>query len=137
MADFALSVATPQRQLVDERASEATIPARNGYIGVLPGHAPLLSELSSGTMTWNSEGGETKSLAVMGGFVEVRGDRVRVLADAAKRKDEIDAAKAAESLAAAQQALTRPAQESTTPEQWDDLLEDVKRAQAEVDTAAK
>jgi F-type H+-transporting ATPase subunit epsilon len=135
-SDFALTVATPERMLVDERASDATIPARNGYIGVLPGHAPLLSELSSGAMTWNS-GGQTKTIVVMGGFVEVLGDRVRVLADAARRKEEIDSGAAKQRLDQAQQALAKPPVENPTPEDWDRLLEEVQKAQAEVDTAAK
>lgn len=135
MADFALSVATPERMLVDERASEATIPARKGYIGVLPGHAPLLSELSSGALTWSSNG-QTKSIVVMGGFVEVLGDRVRVLADAARRKEEVDGAAAKQRLDQAQQALAKPSLENPTPEDWDALLDEVKRAQAEVDIAA-
>jgi F-type H+-transporting ATPase subunit epsilon len=82
MADFALRVATPERLLVDERASEAQIPCLNGYIGVLPEHAPLLSELSTGEMSWNA-GGQAKKLNISGGFVEVLGDRVLVLADSA------------------------------------------------------
>lgn len=136
MAEFALSVATPERMLVDEPASEATIPARNGYIGVLPGHAPLLSELSSGPLTW-SNGGQTKTIVVMGGFVEVLGDRVRVLADRAKRKDEIDSAQAKQQLNEAQQALSKPPNNNPTPEDWDELLEHVKEAQAEVDAAGR
>jgi F-type H+-transporting ATPase subunit epsilon len=135
-SDFALTVATPERMLVDERASEATIPALKGYIGVLPGHAPLLSELSSGALTWQSEG-HTKTLVVMGGFVEVLGDRVRVLADAARRKEEIDSAAAGQRLEQAQQALAKPPMDNPTPEDWDALLDTVKKAQAEVDTAAK
>lgn len=136
MADFALTVATPERQLVDERTSEATIPARSGYIGVLPGHAPLLSELGSGVMTW-MQGGQTKRMAIMGGFVEVLGDRVRVLADEAKPKEEIDSAKARARLDQAQQALAKPPMENPGPEQWEALVEDVGKAQAEIDTAAK
>ncbi len=135
MSDFALTVATPERMLVDERATEATIPAREGVIGVLPGHAPLLSELTSGPLTWNS-GGRTKTIVVMGGFVEVLGDRVRVLADAARRKDEIDASAAKQRLEQARQALAKPSFENPTPADWDALLEEVKKAQAEVDTAA-
>ena len=130
MADFGLSVATPERMLVDERASEATIPGLSGYFGVLPGHAPLLSLLGSGTMTWVT-GGQTKVLAVMGGFVEVLDDKVRVLADVAKLKEEIDRAQAQERLNQAQRAL------SEHSDQWEELTEEVKRAQAEVDTAAK
>jgi F-type H+-transporting ATPase subunit epsilon len=130
MADFALTVSTPERRLVDEPASEANIPGMSGYFGVLPGHAPLLSLLGSGTMTWVS-GGQTKILAVMGGFIEVLGDSVRVLADEAKPKEEIDRAQAQERLTKAQKEL------SEHPDQWEELTEAVQRAQAEVDTAAK
>jgi F-type H+-transporting ATPase subunit epsilon len=130
MADFALSVSTPERRLVEERATEANIPGLSGYFGVLPGHAALLSGLDSGTMTWVS-GGQTKVLVVMGGFVEVLDDNVRVLADDAKFKDEIDRPKAQERLDAAQREL------SEHPDQWEQLTQAVKRAQAEVDTASK
>ena len=81
-------------------------------------------------MTWVS-GGQTRILAVMGGFVEVLSDSARVLADNAKPKEEIDRAKALELLKQAQQAL------SEHPDQWQDLTEALQRAQAEVDTAAK
>jgi F-type H+-transporting ATPase subunit epsilon len=136
MAEFALSVATPERQLVDAPATDALIPALDGYIDVLPGHAPLLSELTSGAMTYTSRG-QTHHLAIMGGFVEVLSDRVRVLANAALRKEEIDSARAQERLAQARQDIQKPPMENPTPEQWDDLLDAAKRAQAEVDTAAK
>jgi F0F1-type ATP synthase epsilon subunit len=84
--------------------------------------------LGSGTMTWVS-GGQTKILAVMGGFVEVLGDSVRVLADDAKPKEEIDRAKAQERLTQTQKTL------SEHPDQWEELTEAVQHAQAEVDTA--
>ena len=87
MADtFQFQLVSPERMLVDEQVSEAQIPAAEGYIGVLPGHAPLLSELKpGGVLTYRTTGGE-KTLAVYGGFVEVQGSRVRVLADAAGHK---------------------------------------------------
>jgi F-type H+-transporting ATPase subunit epsilon len=137
MADFALTVATPERQLIDERVSEATIPARNGYIGVLPGHAPLLSELGAGILSWNGGSGLSQTLAIMGGFVEVLGDRVRILADDAKRKEDINTGEAQERLRAAQDALSKPPSDNPTPEQYEELVENVKRAQAEVDLGAK
>ena len=81
MADtLLLQVVSPERVLVEEQATEIQIPARDGFIGVLPGHAPLLSALmSGGVLTYRAEGRE-KVLAVYGGFVEVLPDRVRVLA---------------------------------------------------------
>ena len=87
MADtFLLEVATPESPLVAEQVSEAQIPAKGGYIGVLPGHAPLLSELGADKLTYTT-GGHKRSLNVQGGWVEVTFDRVRVLADEASREE--------------------------------------------------
>jgi len=84
MADsFLLEVATPERLWVRERVREAQIPCRNGYIGVLPGHAALLSELGSGRLSYAGESG-SGSLRISGGWVEVLDDHVRVLADEAE-----------------------------------------------------
>jgi len=92
MADTLLfQLVSPERLLVEEQVTEVQIPAREGYIGVLPGHAPLLSELKAGgVLSYQAAGGQKKTLAVYGGFVEVLPDRVRVLADMAERKEEID-----------------------------------------------
>jgi F-type H+-transporting ATPase subunit epsilon len=91
MADtFLLQLVSPERMLAEAQVTEAQIPARDGYIGVLPGHAPLLSELKAGGVLTYQAGNEIKVFAVYGGFVEVLPDRVRVLADMAERKEEID-----------------------------------------------
>lgn len=83
MADtFQLEVATPERLLVDAQVTEAELPGKDGYMGVLPGHAPLLSVLGTGTLTY-SEAGSKKILNIEGGFVEVFDNHVRVLADKA------------------------------------------------------
>ena len=84
MADtFQLEVATPERLLVDEQVAEAELPGKDGYMGVLPGHAPLLSALGEGTLTYKSGGGQ-KVLKIDGGFAEVFDNHVRVLADHAE-----------------------------------------------------
>ncbi len=89
-----LEVVTPERQLVKEAVTEAQIPAKAGYIGVLPGHAPLLSLLGSGVLSYTPESGSRKVLMVHRGFVEVLPDHIRVLADVAERAEEIDLEKA-------------------------------------------
>jgi F-type H+-transporting ATPase subunit epsilon len=106
MADTILfELVSPERLLVETQVSEAQIPALDGYIGVLPGHAPLLSELKAGgVLTYNADGGK-KVVAVFGGFVEVLPDRVRVLADLAERKEEIDPVAAKAALERAQLAM--------------------------------
>src|SRR3954451_13610631 len=94
-----LQLVSPERLLVEEQVTEVQVPARDGYIGVLPGHAPLLSELKpGGVLTYNTAGGQTKTLAVYGGFVEVLQESVRVLSDAAEFASEIDRAKAQQRL---------------------------------------
>lgn len=86
MADgstFKLQVATPERLFVDEQVTEAELPGKDGYMGILPGHAPLLSALGAGTLTYSSGGGK-RMLKIDGGFVEVFDNQVRVLADHAE-----------------------------------------------------
>ncbi len=87
MADtFMLEVATPERLLVREQVSEAQIPAKGGYLGVLPGHAALLSEMGAGELTYTCEG-RKRAVRVEGGWVEISGDRTRVLANSAEQKE--------------------------------------------------
>jgi F-type H+-transporting ATPase subunit epsilon len=84
MADtFQLEVVTPWKQLVNQRAEYAEIPGKDGYMGILPGHAALLSMLGDGDLTYRLAG-QTGKIHVMGGYVEVRDDHVRVLADRAE-----------------------------------------------------
>jgi F-type H+-transporting ATPase subunit epsilon len=103
-----LEVATPERQLVREPAAEVQIPAKNGYIGILPGHAPLLSELGTGFLSY-SAGGKKRYLSIQGGFVEVQPNHVRVLANSAERAEEIDTERAKADLRRAQDQLVNPA----------------------------
>src|SRR6202167_2567240 len=101
-----LEVVTPERQLVKESVTEAQVPAMEGYIGVLPGHAPLLSLLGSGPLVYSPKTGPRKVLAIHGGFVEVLPDRISVLANLAERAEEIDLEKARAELKLATERLT-------------------------------
>ncbi len=86
MADtFQLQVATPEKSVVDEQVTTVELPGMDGYLGVLAGHAPLLSALGEGTLTYSSGGAQTV-LKISGGFVEVFDNHVRVLADQADRQ---------------------------------------------------
>ena len=94
MADqIQLEVVTPERRLLSEQVNSVTVPGRGGELGILPGHAPLISDLQTGVLSYN-EDGTTFQLHVSGGFVEVDGDHVSVLAEIAERPEEIDAARA-------------------------------------------
>ncbi len=91
-----LTVVTPERSVVERVACDAvSLPGELGELGILPGHTPLVALLGVGRVTW-SVGGRKTAVAVRGGFVEVAGDAVRVLADLAAEKDAIDAARARE-----------------------------------------
>jgi F-type H+-transporting ATPase subunit epsilon len=85
MADsFRLQVAIPERLLLDLQVVEAEWPAANGYMGVLPGHAPLISMLGCGFLTYSAPGATARGqVRIENGFVEVLNDRVRLLADKA------------------------------------------------------
>jgi F-type H+-transporting ATPase subunit epsilon len=100
-----LEVVTPERQLVKEPVTEAQIPAKSGYIGVLPGHAPLLSLLGSGVLSYTTQSGSHKAMAIHRGFVEVLPDHIRVLADLAEFAGEIDLEKARAALKTASDRL--------------------------------
>jgi F-type H+-transporting ATPase subunit epsilon len=109
MADsLDLQVVTPERQLVHEQVSEVQIPGKDGYMEILPGHAPLLSELGIGFLTY-SLAGRKRLLAVHGGFIEVLEDHVRVLADASERAEEIDVERARHARRRSQEAAVDPA----------------------------
>ncbi len=93
---FEFQVVTPDRQTVREDVEEVQVPARGGYLGILPGHAPLLSEMQQGELSYR-QGNEWHYLSVFWGFVEVLPDRVVVLAETAEWAEEIDLDRARES----------------------------------------
>jgi F-type H+-transporting ATPase subunit epsilon len=130
--DFEIEVATPERLLIRERVTEAQIPAANGMIGILPEHAPLLSELGVGEMSFQL-GGERRSLVISGGWVEVRNNHVRVLADKAELASEIDVARAQSALKRAQERLASPTAELDVGR----AINAMRRAQARLAAAAE
>ncbi len=94
MADrLTLEIATPTRLAVSEPVDEVVAPRSEGFFGVLPGHAPFLTTLGIGEVTYRA-GRDERWLAVAGGFAEVRNDKVIILADSAERPDEIDRGRA-------------------------------------------
>jgi F-type H+-transporting ATPase subunit epsilon len=102
---FQLEIVTPEKKVVDAAASEVQIPGKNGYLGILPGHAPLITELAVGEIKYR-DGGEEQRLAVAWGFAEVLPDKVTILAETAERPSEIDVERARKSKARAEQRLT-------------------------------
>ena len=84
-----LEIVTPEKKAVDETVDSVTIPTVNGEVGILSNHAPLISALKSGVLTF-MKGGTTEKMVVSGGFVEVGVNQVSVLADIVETADQIN-----------------------------------------------
>ena len=99
-----LKIVTPERVVAEQAVASVTVPTRQGQITVLPHHIPLVSILTPGELSARDEkGSEMMTMAVSGGFIEVSGNTVVILADTAERVEEIDEARAE----AARQRATR------------------------------
>ena len=129
-----LSVVTPERQLLRETVTEVQLPGAEGYLGVLPGHAALITELGIGELTYRPVGGKDATvLAVIRGFAEVLPDRVSVLAETAERAAEIDLARAERALKRAQERVS-----SGDPNiDWDRATIALQRALIRIQVAKK
>lgn len=103
-----LEVVTVERVVFSDDVDVIVAPGVEGQLGILPHHAPLMTTLQPGELLIK-KGGEEVSLAISGGFLEVRPDRVIVLADAAERADEIDIARAEAAKQRAEERLRQPA----------------------------
>ena len=101
---LSLEIVTPERLVLTDDVDMVIAPASEGYVGILPHHAPLLTTLGPGELRIKKGGVET-SLAIFGGFMDVRPDRVIVLTEAAENADEIDASRAEAARARAREAL--------------------------------
>jgi F-type H+-transporting ATPase subunit epsilon len=101
-----LTVVTPERSIVHEQVDELQIPGAAGYFGVLPGHAPLFSELKIGEVAYR-QGDRWFFLSVAWGFVEVQSDHVRILAETAERAHEIDVDRATRAKQRAEQRIAK------------------------------
>lgn len=102
-----LEIITPERVVYTDDVDMVIAPASEGYVGILPHHAPLLTTLGPGVFRVKKSGVE-EVLAVFGGFMDVRGDRVTVLTEDAEHAEEIDAQQAQEARDRAHQALQAP-----------------------------
>jgi F-type H+-transporting ATPase subunit epsilon len=85
-----LEIVTPEKKVLDESVDSVTVPTASGEAGILPNHAPLISALKPGILSYSNKGA-TERLAISGGFVEVSSNKVSVLTDTAETAAEIDA----------------------------------------------
>ncbi|MDE3157008.1 MAG: F0F1 ATP synthase subunit epsilon [Acidobacteriota bacterium] len=107
-AHLTLEIVTPERLLVRDEVDEVEIPGAEGYLGVLPGHTPLLATLQVGEL-WYRKGAERTYLSIAFGFAEVQPDRVTLLAQIAEKAEEIDVVRAGAARQRAEDRLARPA----------------------------
>lgn len=101
---FQFEIVTPDRLVAADQAEEMQIPGKNGYLGILPGHAPLITELDVGEISYRRNN-VTEHLAVAWGFAEVLPEKVTILAETAERAEEIDVERARQALERAEQRL--------------------------------
>ena len=134
LAAIELVIVTPERQLLRESVVEVQVPGAAGYMGILPGHAPLMTELGIGELTYRSASAHhVGSLSIIHGFAEVVPNRVTVLAHIAERAEEIDLARAQ---AARDRAEKRLAQGGPEVD-WDRATVALQRALIRIQVATK
>jgi F-type H+-transporting ATPase subunit epsilon len=129
---FELEIVTPDKMIVHDVAEEMQIPGKNGYLGILPQHAPLITELAVGEITYRNAN-ITHHLAVAWGFAEVLPEKVTILAETAERAEEVDVGRAQ---AAKQQAEGRLVAGNTEAD-FAKAMADLKLAETRLEVAGK
>ena len=107
MNTFDLEILTPERTIFHAAVRAVTVPAEDGRLGVLAGHAPLLCVLQAGEVDITAEDGAAELIVVTGGFLEVEENRARILADGGERAEDIDRERAEAALERARERLKR------------------------------
>lgn len=131
MADtLQLEIVTPERLVEKDTVSEVQVPGKDGYLGILPGHAPLITELGVGEIRYRGDGMEYR-LAVAWGFAEILPNKVTILAETAERASEIDLPRAQKAKQAAEERLQHADDEETT----DKALNQIARAETRIAVA--
>jgi len=125
-------IVTPTRQLLRAEATEVTLPGANGYLGILPGHAPLMTELGIGELTFQSAK-PSEPISIIQGFAEILPDRVTVLAETAELAAEIDVERAEVAKARAEKRLAS----GDTNIDWDRASVALQRALIRIQVARK
>jgi F-type H+-transporting ATPase subunit epsilon len=137
MADtFQLEIVTPEKKVVETTAEELQIPGKNGYLGIMPGHAPLITELAVGEITFRENSASSSNeqhLAVAWGFAEVLPNKVTILAETAERPAEINVDRARKAKERAEERLTS----GDTGVDVERALDALHRAEARLDVAAR
>lgn len=131
MPRLELVVATFERKLLEVECDEVTLPGSEGYLGILPGHAPLITTVRPGELRYRA-GREEAYVAVAGGFCEVHDDRVTVLADRAQLPGEVDLEMARREAQEAEEVLNR-----TLDESYVEVMERLETARAWIQVGSR
>ena len=124
-----LEIITAERQVFSDEVDMVVAPGIDGLLGILPRHAPLMTMLKPGALTVRKAGEEDMYVAVSGGFMEVLGNRVSILADACERSDEIDEERAQQAVHRAQERLASRSEDM----ELERVMASLRRAQVRVD----
>ena len=128
-----LEIVTPERRILDADVDSVTVPTASGEVGILPHHAPLVSLLKPGIVTYSVKGAAQR-LAVSSWFVEVNSDKVAVLVDRAETAEEIDVDAARAEREAAEKAVA--AVSTASIEETETVREQLEAAQTRLQLAA-
>jgi F-type H+-transporting ATPase subunit epsilon len=128
-----LEIVTPSRHLLHDSVEWVEIPGKEGYLGVLPGHAALITELGIGVLNYR-KGGETRFFSVMEGYAEVLPDRVIVLAEVSERAEEINVERTRQ---AAERARAEIARTTMGDDEWQRATLALVRAMVRLEAASK
>jgi F-type H+-transporting ATPase subunit epsilon len=128
-----LQVVTPQRHVLQETVQSVELPGKDGYLGVLPGHAPLLTELGVGILSYQKDG-HARFLTIAHGYSEVLPDRVIVLAEISERAEEIDVERTRAARDRAQAAIAKA---PAGADEWKDASFALERALVRLQVASK
>lgn len=133
MATFQLEFVSPEKLLLSRPVEMAVIPAAEGEMGILPGHAPMIVALRGGVIRVRENGQDTEKLFVAGGFAEITPARVTILADEATPVAQLSRADAETRIAECEKALAEA--QDTTPEKRDAAMARLLAARAMLDAA--
>lgn len=130
---FKLNLVTPDKKMViDQEMEEVTVPSERGQLDILPGHAPMMTTLGAGVLSYRLKGGNSQKVAISWGYCQVSAEGVNVLAETALTKSEIDLKKAEENLKSLEKQL---ASESLDDSAWDKVCRSMDQTKAEIQLA--
>ncbi len=130
MSIIKLEVVTPQRRILTEEVESVMAPGTEGYLGIRPRHAPLLTSLKPGVVYYRKVGNKTERMAISGGFMEVGPEKVIILADMAELSSEINVERARRAKERAEKYLQERPEGFDSARAEEDLQKSIARLKA-------